>query len=397
VKPAARLLTVPSDIGAGIGRTVSYARSLPDPRAGESQWTAARMGAAAALDEALLTTFQIVRSPPDPDQFGAGLDEARGLLDRLSAQYPDARAFHVRPAPVSLAGPERRLGRVRFRHAEFPTAYTAAPDLPGASRFEAETQNQRAHAWILEHDRPAPWIVCVHGAGMGDPPADLFAFRARLLHRAGFNVAIPVLPHHGPRGASRVSVAFPTDDPVLNFHGAAQAIADVRAVLATIETRGEPALLYGISLGGYVAGVVAALEPTVRGVIVGVPVVELAALLAAHAPDRFASHPRFDEMTTLSRALEAYTSPRAFSAPVAPVRAIFAGRADRLVPPEQVDALAAHWGCDPAWYCGGHMGFLVLPEVRRVVADAIVAAGIGRVTEGRLRAVAPGPIAAGTI
>lgn len=380
-----RLRTFPVDVGAGVGRTVRYARSLPDPRAGESQWTAARMGVAAALDEAVLTTFQVVRSPRDRDHFAGSVEEGRALLDRVEAEFPDPAAFHRRPGPVELDGPVRRVGHVTFRHAEFATAYAPDPTLPGVERFVEETGNQRAHAWILEHDGPAPWIVCVHGAGMGDPPADVLAFRAGSLFRSGFNVAIPVLPHHGPRGAGRVAVAFPTDDAALNLHGAAQAIADVRAVLATIAARGEPAFLQGISLGGYVAGTVAALEPAVRGVVVGVPVVDLSTLMQRHAPARFVAHPLFAELGAVSRGLERYSSPLAF-APPAMVRAIWGGRADRLVQADQLDALARHWDRSPAWYCGGHLGFLVLPGVRRTIAEAVVAAGIGRLEGGRLRA-----------
>lgn len=387
-----RLRTFPVDVGAGMGRVVTYARSLPDPRAGESQWTAARMGVAAALDEAVLTTFQVVRSPGDQDHFAASVAEGRALLDRLEAGWREPAAFHRAPAPVELSGPVRRLGHVTFRHARFPTAYAPDPALPGVERFAAETGNQEAHAWILEHDHPAPWIVCVHGAGMGDPPADVLAFRAGSLFRSGFNVAIPVLPHHGPRGTGRVAVAFPTDDAALNLHAAAQAIADVRAVLATIAARGEPAFLQGISLGGYVAATVAALEPTVRGVVVGVPVVELATLMARHAPARFAAHPLFDELGVVARGLERYSSPLAFAPPRA-VRAIWAGRADRLVQPDQVDALARHWDSVPAWYCGGHLGFLVLPGVRRTIADAVVAAGLGAIADGRLRAESVAAIA----
>lgn len=380
-----RLRTFPGDVGAGVGRTLRYARTLPDPRAGRSQWIAARMGVAAALDEAVLTTFQVVRSPRDQDHFAVSVAEGRDLLDRVGSEYPDPTTFHRRPDPVELAGPVRRVGHVTFRHVEFATGYAPDPTLPGVDRFVEETGNQRAHAWILEHDQPAPWIVCVHGAGMGDPPADVLAFRAGSLFRSGFNVAIPVLPHHGPRGASRVAVAFPTDDAALNFHGAAQAIADVRAVLVTIAARGEPAFLQGISLGGYVAGTVAALEPDLRGVVAGVPVVDLSTLMQRHAPARFAGHPLFAELSAVSRGLERFSSPLAF-VPPAMVRAIWGGRADRLVQPDQLDALARHWDCTPAWYSGGHLGFLVLPGVRRTIAEAVTAAGMGRIENGRLRA-----------
>ncbi|MBK5288306.1 MAG: alpha/beta fold hydrolase, partial [Acidimicrobiia bacterium] len=241
--------------------------------------------------------------------------------------------------------------------------------------------------WILRHDEPAPWIVCVHGAGMGDPLVDIFAFRAGALHRAGFNVAIPVLPHHGPRGVGRFAMGFPTDDPVMNFHGAAQAITDVRAVLVAIEQRNEPAMLFGISLGGYVAAAVAALEPSVRGVVVGVPVVDLSSLIRRHAPERFTLHPLFDAMYEVSRSLESYSSPLELPIPETSIRRVWAGRADRLVQPDQVARIVDRWEDPPTyWYQGGHMGFLGLPQVRRHTRGAIVDSGLGMVRHGRLRA-----------
>jgi pimeloyl-ACP methyl ester carboxylesterase len=235
----------------------------------------------------------------------------------------------------------------------------------------------------------APWVVCLHGAGMGDPLADMFAFRAAHLHSCGFNVAIPVLPHHGPRGAGRVEVAFPTDDPAVNLHAAAQAIADVRALLSYITTCEEPAMLFGISLGAYVAAAVAALEPTLTGVIVGVPVVDISDLMRTHAPSRFLHHPRFADFCTIAQQLEGVTSALALPAPVqSPLtRSIWAGRADRLVRPSQVRRLIARWG-DPqvCWYAGGHMGFVAARSVRRHISRALVDAGIAEVREGRLTA-----------
>ena len=145
---------------------------------------------------------------------------------------------------------------------------------------------------------------------MGDPLADIVAFRAAYLHGCGFNVAIPVLPHHGPRGAGRFTVAFPTEDPAVNLHAATQAVADVRAMLAYIQTCEEPAVLFGISLGGYVASAVAALEPSLAGVIVGVPVVDIADLMRTHAPARFLDHPLFADFCTIAQQLEDANSGR---------------------------------------------------------------------------------------
>ncbi len=388
--PAVRRLSdLGADLTAGIGRAARFVRSLHDQRGALPRWAAVRMGAAAVIDEALLTTFQVVRSPTDHDQFSPNLDIAEGLLTYLRHEPSpsDVASYHPRPGPAEFAGVERRVGHVRFQHASFPSRYSPDASVPGWFRYLEQTDNRIAHAWILRHETPAPWIVCVHGAGMGDPLADIFAFRAGALHRAGFNVAIPVLPHHGPRGAGRFAVGFPTDDAAMNFHGAAQAIADVRAVLVAIEQRDEPAMLFGISLGGYVAASVAALEPTVRGVVVGVPVVDLSALIRRHAPERFTHHPLFDAMCDVSQSLEFYSSPLELPVPHTEVRRVWAGQADRLVPPDQVGRIVDRWEDAPTyWYQGGHMGFLGLPRVRRCSRDAIVDSGLGVIRNGRLRA-----------
>jgi hypothetical protein len=228
---------------------------------------------------------------------------------------------------------------------------------------------------------------------MGDPLADMVAFRAAWLHRRGFNVAIPVLPHHGPRGAGRFAVAFPTDEPTVNFHAAAQAIADVRALLGYIGAHHERSVLFGISLGGYVAASVAALEPTLAGVILGIPVVDIADLMRTHAPPRFVHHPAFAEFCAIAGRLDAVTSPLGLPTPEVAVRRVWAGRADRLVQPQHVERLVSHWGGpDVCWYAGGHLGFVTAPKVHRQVAQALVDAGVADVRHGALRAVAEAPV-----
>ena len=148
--------------------------------------------------------------------------------------------------------------------------------------------------------------------------------------------------------------------------------------------------LFGISLGAYVAAAVAVLEPTLAGVIVGVPVVDIADLMLTHAPSRFLHHPLFPDFCTIAQQLEGVTSALALPAPVQSptTRSIWAGRADRLVRPTQVRRLAAHWdNPDVSWYAGGHMGFLTAPSVQRHISGALVDMGVGENHHGRLAAV----------
>jgi pimeloyl-ACP methyl ester carboxylesterase len=387
-----RLWTIGADLADATTRTVGYARGLG--RSTDADGVLRRVGltAAAAADELLLATFRQLRAPTSDEGIASTLEEAAELVAYLDRNglLAAPEKFHRTPTPAVMESRMRRVGRTRFGHATYPSPYSPDADVPGATRFARDTDNHVVHAWMLRQTVRAPWVVCLHGAGMGDPLADMFAFRAAHLHSCGFNVAIPVLPHHGPRGAGRFEVAFPTDDPAVNLHAAAQAIADVRALLSHITLCEEPAMLYGISLGAYIAAAVAALEPTLAGVIVGVPVVDISDLMRTHAPSRFLHHPRFDDFCTIAQQLETITSALGLPAPAQHLRtrSIWAGRADRLVRPRQVRRLIAHWG-DPevCWYAGGHMGFLAARSVQRHISHALVDAGVGEDRDGRLAAV----------
>jgi pimeloyl-ACP methyl ester carboxylesterase len=384
--------TIGEDLVDAASSTIGFARSLNDDTHAGGRPRQVGLVAAAALDGLLLTTFRQLRAPSTDQSFEAPLAEASALIGYLDRHGVLAapETYHRKPQAAAIEEVTRRVGCTRFGHATYPSPYRPDPEVPGALRFETETDNHVVHAWLLRQTMPAPWVVCLHGAGMGDPVADMFAFRAPRLHRSGFNVAIPVLPHHGPRGAGRFEVAFPSEDPTKNFHAAAQAIADVRALLAYIDSGQERVVLFGISLGAYVTAAVAALEPTLAGVIVGVPVVDIADLMRTHAPPRLARHAAFGQFCATAATLDAVTSaiglpPPADSLP----KRIWAGQADRLVRPPQVARLVERWGePDVRWYAGGHMGFLTARSVHNYITQSLVDAGVAERRHGRIVAVA---------
>ena len=88
-----------------------------------------------------------------------------------------------------------------YERVSFASGYEPWPDEPGRDRWLGLGANRQAWAWVLRHhdDQPRPWLVCVHGFGTGSPMLDFPAFRAGYLHRElGLNLAMPVLPVHGP-------------------------------------------------------------------------------------------------------------------------------------------------------------------------------------------------------
>jgi pimeloyl-ACP methyl ester carboxylesterase len=216
---------------------------------------------------------------------------------------------------------------------------------------------------------------------MGRAAVDLPIFRAWHLHEdLGLNVVMPVLPMHGPRGRGLPKGAvFPGEDVMDDVHATAQAVWDVRRLLAWIRTQ-EPESqigLYGLSLGGYVAALVASLERGLSCAILGVPVADLVGLLGRHSGLAH-DDPRRRTME-LAEPIGRMTSPLSL-APLVPKRGrfIYAGVADRVVHPrQQVIRLWEHWGKpEIVWYPGGHAGFFGARPVQRFVEAALVQSGL---------------------
>ena len=65
---------------------------------------------------------------------------------------------------------------------------------------------------------------------------------------------------------------------------------------------------------------------------------------------------------------------------------VIGGRGDRITPPDQAEALAAHWGVDVRWFDGGHLAQLGRGEVLRDVRRALGQLGLaGAFREARTR------------
>jgi acetyl esterase/lipase len=178
---------------------------------------------------------------------------------------------------------------------------------------------------------------------------------------------------HGPRGRDG-GQAFPGVDAVGNFLGMAQSVADARALLAWLRDHGAKRIgVFGISLGGHVAAMLASLEPDLSAVVAGVPTCDLATMLADTIRARWG-----DDAVAASGVLE--EAPRALSRLVSPLtfpavvpleaRSIYAAVGDRLVTPQQAVALWQHWDRSAIlWLQGGHIANNVAASRRFVTAS----------------------------
>lgn len=300
------------------------------------------------------------------------LGDVRGLVDDLTARYA---------APEHLARPEtlfgstpprpeprvRRLGRVPGGERlglTFPSPFQPRdPDL--TPRFDKFGANRTCRARLWRHgDRPRATVLALHGWSGGYLRLEERILAARTFYRLGLDVALVTLPFHGRRTPGRAVVSgrlWPNRDLRLANEGFLQAVSDVRATLAWLraERPGVPIGLLGLSLGGAVAALLATLEPELAFVVAAMAPASVADTLWQHGARSPGRREAEAAGFTLGdfRAVFAGHCPLSRPLLVPRERAfVLGGRADRIVPPPQVDALWERWG-RPAlhWIAGGHL------------------------------------------
>jgi hypothetical protein len=357
-----------------------HAEDVPEP---EPSW---RLAAEVAADDALLAWMVASIALPTRDdhvRVEGELSEARGLYEQQG--WLEKPASYHRDPPA-LEQPELRWERARgfdYEHMSFTSGWEPHPDEPGRERWLSYAANRTAHAWVLRHrDEDRPWLLCIHGYVMGSPWIDLAAFRPELHHRRlGMNLVIPTLPLHGRRSLSRTSgEGFFKADVLDTIHAEAQAMWDLRRCLDWVRRQTDrPIGVYGLSLGGYNAALLACLDGDTACTIAGVPVADFARIVYRHGPALTLRTAReIGLLEERMRELKKVISPLDL-APLVPRarRYLFAGVADRVVPADHVRDLWRHWDRPRiVWYQGGHVSFPLHPEVRRLERDALRESGL---------------------
>ena len=338
------------------------------------------------MDELALALAQGLNRLPTPGDYervSAELAHARWLFEERG-WLDEPASYHRTPPPLAEVSFARgRTVQQPYERMLFPSGWSARPEEPGAERWTSYEGNATAAVTLLRHrDRPRPWVVAVHGFGMGFPFMDLTGLHAVHLHRdLGLNVAMPVLPLHGPRRINRLSgEAFLGFDLVNTVHGLAQAVWDIRRLLSWIRAQDPPGVgAYGVSLGGYVVALLAALDGDLDAAVAGVPVVDFPELFGHQSPLhirlRAVEHEILEGHAEI---VHRVVSPLAMP-PKVPWgrRFVFGGLGDRMALPEQALALWHHWD-EPAvsWYSGNHVGYLWSKQVRSFLDGAFGACGL---------------------
>jgi hypothetical protein len=336
------------------------------------------------LDEALLALFERTSGI-----FWAGEDGveeyARREVDDLLEYYEaegwleDPRGFHPEPPDLSFVKIVKgRRGHHRFEHLKFESGYSPHIGDPARDRWLGYRHNKTAHAWMLRHSNQEnrPWLICLHGIGMGTPYTDFPAFRRDYLYEdCGFNVLWYVKPFHGPRAEKRGSHETFNRGMGNLIQTQAQTIWDLRRILRWIHHQYDTSVgVYGLSLGGYAASLLSTLSDDLDLVVAGIPGTDFVDLLSQNVPpveDEVTARTTSDFWRNARRAMQV-VSPFALPCRV-PLdrRFIFGGLVDRLTPPAGVRDLWLHWERPRiAWYPGSHLSFLIEPAVTSLLDDA---------------------------
>jgi pimeloyl-ACP methyl ester carboxylesterase len=344
---------------------IAYAPAAPD-RLGRFS-----SAVAAAIDGMALRTARAVidRTLMPPPE---AADELR--LQARFYQSPELVAeprrffpFADEPEPVPVV--TERVIRSFMRDAVRSHVAFRSPYRPLNPAFAAEhathAENHWVHAELWRHRATAPRgsAILLHGFGMGRPAFDALVLMAPALYASGLDVALVTLPFHGKRKpkASRFSGQLFASASVVRLNEAmGQAAHDVIAFVAWLRhTSAAPVGVLGLSLGGYVAALLAALIPDLAFVV---PVV--APVCFGDLGHRFmASSIRYRAKPGMALDRDEFRAAYRVHSPLAhPPRVprerlmIVAGRGDRVVPPEHTEWLAAHWDRPrTTWFSGSHI------------------------------------------
>jgi pimeloyl-ACP methyl ester carboxylesterase len=113
-----------------------------------------------------------------------------------------------------------------------------------------------------------PTVILLHGGGDFLNHRFRFPWMVPACHRAGFNVVTLVAPYHFQRKALR-----PVEwNHLRHAEAFAQGVAEIRALTGWLLEQGCPAVaLFGISLGGWFAGLAACRDARLNSIVLAVP------------------------------------------------------------------------------------------------------------------------------
>jgi pimeloyl-ACP methyl ester carboxylesterase len=296
---------------------------------------------------------------PLADRIGELVEVARLYGGDEPALVSDAERFFPPPPRTNLA-----IGARPVPGGGWEVAWPSAvePHLGAvAERWLARVENRTARARLYLATPPdtvtaRPAMIAVHGYMGGQWLLEERHWPIGELVRRGLDVALPILPLHGGRAsAHRGAPGFPSSDRRLTNEGFRQAIGDIRTLAAWLRERGAPHVgVMGMSLGGYIAALLATLTDTVDFVVPMIPLASLADF--AREQGRLDPGQAGEEEHAAIERAHWVTSPLARPLKLPPRRAlVIAAEHDRITPIGHARRIAAHFGAETMTLRGGHL------------------------------------------
>jgi alpha-beta hydrolase superfamily lysophospholipase len=335
-----------------------------------------------ALDSALLRGMSLAYhealSPPFTEY-----ERLRGIAEECAKDGDGDRPQHflrsaigerrtpgdetVRPLPGGQAVTRR------FRSGYVPYRTFHGDDASGSC---VENDSIWVEHW-MHHGRPRGALLALHGFTMGSPRIDAHVLMASQWYGAGFDVALMTLPFHGARASATCRYS---GERFASWHAGRlneavrQSVHDASIVVRWLaETRDAPIGVLGVSLGGYVASLLASCETELAFVVPIVPAVCLADLPSRLFPLSRSGRAGLQPPLTVAELREAYRAHSPLSHRLAVPRArvfIVAARADGITLAWHARRLWEHWERpESLWFNGGH----VSPFHRSSIVTAIQA------------------------
>ncbi|MCC7076221.1 MAG: alpha/beta hydrolase [Acidimicrobiia bacterium] len=349
---------------------VDAVRQVRPPEAARSDRSGpARL--AAGLERVLSLPLSAILLASSPDTILYGMTKAESLLERWSFYASPRFAsdtsafFHMPPSPAAVeVSPARHILATPERgtvvDVRFPSTFVPVnPALRDG--YVAGVRNRTVHArWWRHAAGPRPTIVCIHGFQAGSHLINVEFFDVRSLYVDGYDVALIQLPFHGPRAEFIDGWSYLSLDVAHLAEVIAHSVSDVRALLSHLFESGVPqAGVKGVSLGGYLAALLAAVDARLA---FSIPVAAPASL-----PDLIADLSPFGHVLTLllrgigwdlddlRRHMACHTPLQYPSRLDSKRHLIVATQDDRLVRPYHAHLLGEHWkGAAVAWRRGSH-------------------------------------------
>ncbi len=244
----------------------------------------------------------------------------------------------------------------------FRCASAVPSPVPESDRVFGRLYRASGDAWSR------PTIVMLHGWNGENCHRWLFPRLAGSANRRGMNLLAFELPCHGRRrevGTGPES-DFISPNLVRTVMATRQAIQDTRMLVGWLRGRGVPSVhLWGISLGAWIAGLLACHDPRIASAVLMVPITRMdraIETLPFCAPIRRGLRGAKIQFQRLN--LPDY-QPRIPKENIL----LVAGRHDLFAPQETVEELWEAWGRPPIhWTAHGHISILFSwPTMRRVL------------------------------